>query len=76
MSCSACGHENRDTARFCGACAAPLASAPPCPGCGRPNPQGQQFCDACGGPLAATPGTRDPRAYTPKRSWSQQFTVS
>src|SRR5437773_11713831 len=27
MSCASCGHENRDDARFCDACGAPLAVA-------------------------------------------------
>ena len=66
LRCSACGHENRLSARFCGACAAPLGKLTPCPGCGAANPPGQKFCDACGRPLAATPVAREPRAYTPR----------
>jgi zinc-ribbon domain len=28
MKCSGCGHENRDTAKFCEECAAPLGNRP------------------------------------------------
>ena len=66
LRCSACGHENRDTARFCGSCAAPLMKATACAGCGAANPPGQKFCDACGRPLTTTPDAREPRTYTPK----------
>jgi len=31
---TACGHENRDSARFCGACATPLVTEPVCSSCG------------------------------------------
>lgn len=51
MRCSACGHENREGARFCGACATSLASDPVCFSCGAKNPTGQKFCDECGAPL-------------------------
>jgi class 3 adenylate cyclase/tetratricopeptide (TPR) repeat protein len=66
LRCSACGNENRGTARFCGACATPLGKAMACPGCGAANPPGQKFCDACGRPMSAFPAERDPRAYTPR----------
>lgn len=32
VNCSACGHDNRDSARFCEECAAPLARS--CASCG------------------------------------------
>jgi hypothetical protein len=48
VNCAACGAENRDTARFCGACAAPLAREVACPSCGNTNPLGRKFCDECG----------------------------
>ena len=53
ISCSACGHENRPTASYCGRCAAALTRPAVCPACGVANPFGQSFCDACGKPLAA-----------------------
>ncbi len=42
MNCPACGHENRETARFCGECAARLATDVQCPECGTPNLAGQK----------------------------------
>ncbi len=56
VQCPACGHANREGARFCGECRSPLASEAPCTACGRTNATGQRFCDGCGEPLrAATP---------------------
>ena len=63
--CQACGAENRDKARFCRGCTAPLApvavphaarrrartSKPVCPACQANNPAGARFCQACGVPL-------------------------
>ena len=69
MRCAACGHENREGAKFCRECAAPLAHPTSCPKCGTPSEGGQKFCDSCGhriaeiSSLAASP---DPRSYTPK----------
>jgi class 3 adenylate cyclase/tetratricopeptide (TPR) repeat protein len=51
MKCTACGHENREGARFCRECAAPLAAAMACPTCGTPSESGQKFCDVCGAAL-------------------------
>ena len=48
MTCQSCGHENREGAKFCGACAASLAGDPVCSSCGARNPAGQKFCDECG----------------------------
>ena len=69
MICAACGTENRDAARFCGNCSAPLLRLLVCPACESPNPPGRRFCDACAQPLGASGDAavqRDPRAYTPK----------
>ncbi len=67
MNCPHCQHENREVARFCGACGGSLAIEIACGACGTPNPGGQKFCDACGQSLASEPPpARDPRAYTPK----------
>lgn len=63
--CQACGAENRDRARFCRGCTAPLApvavphaarrrarsSKPVCPACQTNNPADARFCQACGVPL-------------------------
>src|SRR5215813_10212636 len=55
MECPGCRHANREGARFCGACGAPLPVL--CPKCGAPNPSAASFCDDCGarltGPAAA-----------------------
>ena len=65
MKCAGCGCENREGAKFCGECAAPLAEALTCRSCGTANPKGRKFCDSCGLPLAE-PSAPDPRSYTPK----------
>jgi tetratricopeptide (TPR) repeat protein len=57
VTCPACGADNRDGARFCGECAAPLVKPVACPSCGTPNPGARKFCDACGTSLAARPTT-------------------
>ncbi len=53
MHCPSCGHENRDSARFCGECGQSLSATVPCAACSADNPRDQRFCDACGSPLAA-----------------------
>jgi hypothetical protein len=65
MKCPSCGCDNRENAKFCGECAAPLAAALACPRCGTANPKGRRFCDSCGQPLAAL-SAPEPRSYTPK----------
>jgi uncharacterized membrane protein YvbJ len=65
MKCPSCGGDNRENAKFCGECAAPLAAALACPRCGTANPKGRRFCDSCGQPLAAL-SAPEPRSYTPK----------
>src|SRR5216117_2542670 len=70
MRCPHCQHENRQGARFCGACGALLEAGIACPRCTAPNPPGQKFCDACGEALSPRVGApapaRDARAYTPR----------
>lgn len=56
--CPACGFtQNRDGARFCSNCAAPLAVSAPvvCPRCGRQNLPGARFCSNCATPLTSAP---------------------
>jgi class 3 adenylate cyclase len=50
MRCTRCEHQNRDGARFCEECAAPLASR--CPSCGEGISAASKFCRACGRPVA------------------------
>jgi class 3 adenylate cyclase len=59
MRCSKCSADNRDTARFCDGCGAPIQlRCPSCEAMGRP---GAKFCDACGMPLLG----RRPEAPNP-----------
>jgi Double zinc ribbon len=66
MKCSGCGHENRDAAKFCEECAAPLGRK--CRSCGADLRPAAKFCDECASPVtgAAPPRSSDPRSYTPK----------
>src|SRR5262249_14133586 len=60
------GHGNREEARFCDGCGAPLART--CAGCGMSLRPAARFCDGCGEPVsgsATAAPTRDLRAYTP-----------
>jgi len=66
MQCPRCQHENPAGMKFCGQCAAPLASA--CPSCGAANPPSNKFCGQCAAPLtkATEPRFESPESYTPK----------
>src|SRR5215468_5644344 len=65
MRCAACGHENRDTAKFCLGCGTRFSVT--CAGCRAQLPQGASFCDECGTPVTVGKGERrEPRSYTPK----------
>jgi class 3 adenylate cyclase len=66
MECPRCQHENPAGTKFCGQCAAPLASA--CPSCGAANPPANRFCGQCAAPLAKATESRfeSPESYTPK----------
>ena len=68
MTCPACGHENRDAARFCDSCGHPLEAR--CPACGQVARRAARFCDACGTLLVSSPAKagaapRAPVSYTP-----------
>jgi class 3 adenylate cyclase len=68
MNCAACGTENRETAKFCEQCAAPLLRK--CGNCGVALRPTAKFCDECAAPTGRSSTTptlnRDPRSYTPK----------
>ena len=51
MRCSKCGTENRDGAKFCKDCAAPLLRK--CANCGATIQPESKFCDECGVPVPA-----------------------
>src|SRR5262245_66594863 len=53
MQCPRCGSDNREGAKFCNECAAPLPLR--CSACGTENRPGAKFCDACATPLALLP---------------------
>jgi class 3 adenylate cyclase/tetratricopeptide (TPR) repeat protein len=61
MKCAKCGAENREGAKFCNECAAPIEAS--CPKCGSRNKAGSKFCDECGTSLgssaAASPKKRN-----------------
>src|SRR5499427_6094551 len=52
MKCAKCGTENREGAKFCNECAAPIEAS--CPKCGSRNTPGAKFCDECGTSLGAS----------------------
>jgi class 3 adenylate cyclase len=58
MKCAKCGAENRDGAKFCNECAAPLEAS--CPRCGSKNKHAAKFCDECGTSLG-TSATASPK---------------
>ncbi len=66
MLCPRCQHENSPGTKFCGECAAPLAST--CPSCGAGNPSENKFCGQCAAPLRTMPTATSapPERYTPK----------
>ncbi len=67
MKCLACQHENREGAKFCEECAAPLKRG--CSRCGGELRPTAKFCDECGTPVipsqAAEPAVRRVADYTP-----------
>ena len=63
MQCPRCHAENTAGMRFCGQCAAPLASV--CSSCGAANPPENKFCGQCAAPLGR-PRFAAPDAYTPQ----------
>jgi predicted ATPase/class 3 adenylate cyclase len=51
MLCPKCGADNRESAKFCDGCGAPLLAH--CPSCGIVARAGARFCDSCGAALLA-----------------------
>ncbi len=52
MKCAKCGAQNREGAKFCNECAAPIEVS--CPKCGSKNKPGAKFCDECGTSLRSS----------------------
>ena len=69
MTCAGCGHENREAAKFCEECAAPLKRF--CASCGAELRPSAKFCDECG---AAQVGGRQSAAA--RASSAQSLTTS
>src|SRR5829696_2000671 len=46
MLCASCGHENRESAKFCAKCGSSLGLV--CPSCSSPYQAGDRFCAECG----------------------------
>ena len=65
MTCSNCGTENPDRARFCMSCGSALPAA--CPSCGAENPPAAKFCIECGGALSGAPAARPAAAEQPPK---------
>ena len=64
QTCPACGHENRETAKFCEACAVALQRV--CAGCGCALRPTAKFCDECGQSATGSAAHPSPASYTPK----------
>ena len=67
VQCPQCKRENPAGMKFCGQCAAPLATL--CPACGAANPPENRFCGHCAAPLAQAPAAPEfasPDSYTPR----------
>src|SRR3990172_5917869 len=58
VRCSSCGQENPSEARFCMACAYPLARV--CPDCDAPVPPEARACASCAAPLESARPARTP----------------
>jgi double zinc ribbon protein len=52
MKCAKCGAQNREGAKFCNECAAPIEVS--CPRCGSKNKPAARFCDECGTSLGTS----------------------
>src|SRR5437899_7175821 len=70
MHCAGCRSENREGAKFCNDCGAPLSLH--CPSCQAENRPGARFCNECGTPLLAQP-TASQRQARPGRQREGQI---
>ncbi len=67
MKCPKCQHENPADAKFCEACATPLARL--CPNCSSPVSASARYCSQCGQAVDQAPKSgrySSPRNYTPQ----------
>jgi len=59
-----CGAENRETAKFCDGCGAPMEAQ--CVSCGTLNRAGARFCDGCGIALSSQPPSSVKSTHAPE----------
>ena len=71
MTCTACGHANREQAKFCLGCGARLAMS--CLRCNVALPAGARFCDGCGASLKEVE-SRQSRVQSGERGGSRLST--
>jgi hypothetical protein len=65
MTCTKCGGESPDRAKFCLECGAAFAAR--CAGCGTELPPAAKFCLECGAKVVERPPPASaPRDYTPR----------
>jgi class 3 adenylate cyclase len=69
LICSNCGAHNEPGRKFCGDCAARLASV--CPACGASNPPTARFCGECAAALVAGAAPAPAIAQSPSSSSSE-----
>jgi class 3 adenylate cyclase len=64
MNCQSCGHQNRDSAKFCEECGTTLKNA--CSQCGQELRAGAKFCDSCGQSVSASGAVAAPLTKKPE----------
>jgi len=69
MQCPQCQHANPGGAKFCNACALPLA--PRCPSCATENPPEATFCHQCATSLTPSASTRHPAQPAPHETTAE-----
>jgi class 3 adenylate cyclase len=65
MLCPNCGYDNREGAKFCNECAAPLSLR--CPSCGTENRPGAKFCNECAASLTGEERGKHRKGETEKK---------
>lgn len=76
MVCTRCGHDNRESARFCGGCGHALNIERACARCGSGIPAGNSFCDACGNRLSPQNLSEHPHTAMPVESQASPVSES
>jgi class 3 adenylate cyclase len=72
LTCPSCGHDNRETARFCEACGSALGQR--CRACHAALRVGARFCDNCGAELAPSgPAPPPPTSARPPEHLTEKL---